>query len=112
MSVSRVQKTLHKYRTTLKMCRHESDYAILYDYMEMDHLLRHSCWTEEKPVRMDEDTVKIYRPRQLRAVRVPVHSLQHRRHGAEGVYGMFSGTLDSHATALNGDRHKLRGLAP
>ena len=52
------------------MCRHESDYAILYNYMEMDHLLCHSCWTEEKPVRIDEDLVKIYRPRQLRAVRV------------------------------------------
>ena len=33
-----------------------------------------------------------------------VPSLQHRRHGAEWVYGMFSGTLDIHATALNGGR--------
>lgn len=37
MSVNRVQKILHEYRTTLKMCRHESDYAVLYDYMEMEH---------------------------------------------------------------------------
>ena len=41
-----------------------------------------------------------------------VPSLQHRYHDAEGVYGMLSGALDSHATALNGGRHKLRGLAP
>ena len=89
MSVSRVQKTLHKYRTTLKMCRHESDYAILYDYMEMDHLLRHSCWTEEKPVRMDEDTVKIYRPRQLRAVRYGAFAAtptSRRRRGVRDVF--------------------------
>ena len=70
MSVSEFQQALHKFRTTLKRCRHKSDYSILYNYMEMEHLLCHSCWTEEKPVRMDEDTVKIYRPRQLRAVRV------------------------------------------
>ena len=70
MSVSRFQKALHKYCTTLKMCRHESDYAVLYDYMEMGHLLCHSCWIEEKQVRMDSDTVKIFRPNQLRAVRV------------------------------------------
>ena len=90
MSVSRVQKILHKYRTTLKMCRHESDYAILYNYMEMDHLLCHSCCTEEKQVRMDEDTVKIYRPRQLRAVRVhgafAATPTSRRRRGVRGVF--------------------------
>ena len=70
MSVSRFQKALHECRTTLKMCGHKSDYAVLYDYMDMEHLWCHSCWIEEKPVRVDEDTVKIYRPRQLRAVRI------------------------------------------
>ena len=70
MSVSEFQKTLHEFRTTLKRCSHKSDYAVLYNYMDMEHLLCHSCWTEEKQVRMDEDTVKIYRPKQLRAVRV------------------------------------------
>ena len=64
------QNILYETRTTLKMCKHESDYAILYDYMKMEHLLCHFCWNEEKPVRMDEDTVQIYRPNQLRAVRV------------------------------------------
>lgn len=70
MSVSKFQEALHKCCTTLKMCEHKSDYAVMYDYMEMEHLLCHSCWTEEKPVRIDEDLVKIYRPRQLRVVRV------------------------------------------
>ena len=49
---------------------YQTSSAVLYDYMEMEYLLCHSCWTEEKPVRIDEDTIKIYRPKQLRAIRV------------------------------------------
>ena len=70
MSVSEFQQALHKFRTTLKMCSHKSDYVVLYNYMDMEHLLCHFCWNEEKPIRIDEDLVKIYRPNQLRAVRV------------------------------------------
>ena len=55
---------------TLKRRSHESDYVVLYDYMDTERLLRHSCWNEEKPVRIDEDLVKIYRPKQLCAIRV------------------------------------------
>ncbi len=59
---SMFQNVLHETRTTLKMCKHESDYVVLYNYMKMEHLLCHSCWNEEKPVRINEDTVKIFRP--------------------------------------------------
>ena len=70
MSLERFQEALHKCRTTLKRCEHASDYSILYDYMNMEQLLCHSCWNEEKPVRIDEDTVHIFRPKQMHAVRV------------------------------------------
>ena len=36
-----------------------------------------------------------------------VPSLQHRCHGAEGIYGVFFGTLDSHATAQNCGRAQI-----
>ena len=70
MSASKFQEAIHRYCTTLKMCKHESDYTILYDYVDMEQLLCHSCWNEEKPVRIDADTVHIFRPNQMRAVRV------------------------------------------
>ena len=70
MSVSEFQQELHKCCTTLKGCSHESDYAVLYNYMYMEHLLCHSCWNKEEPVRIDTDTVKIFRPNQMRAVLV------------------------------------------
>ena len=70
MSVSEFQNFLRKCRTTISACKHDGDYAVLYDDVDMDHLLCHSCWNEEKPVRIDADTVKIFRPNQLRSVRV------------------------------------------
>ena len=70
MSVSEFQKALHKHSTTIKACEHESDYAVLYDDVAMEHLLCHSCWNEEKPVRMDADTVKIFWPNQIRAIQL------------------------------------------
>ena len=45
-----VQKLMHvaiyETRTILKMCKHESDYAIPYNYVKMKRLLCHSCWNE------------------------------------------------------------------
>ena len=38
--------------------------------MYMEHLLCHSCWNKEDLVRIDTDTVKIFRPNQMRAVLV------------------------------------------
>ena len=40
MSTSEFQRALYKYYMTLKMCKHESDYTVLYDYMDMKHLMR------------------------------------------------------------------------
>ena len=40
MSTSEFQRALYKYYTTLKICKHESDYTVLYDYMDMKHLMR------------------------------------------------------------------------
>ena len=62
MSTSKFQEASYGYCTTFKTCRHESDYLVLYDYVGMKQLLCHPCWNEEKPVRMDADTVKIFRP--------------------------------------------------
>ena len=70
MSASKFQEALRRYCTTIKMCEHESDYSVLYDYVDMEQLLCHSCWNEEKPVRINEDTVHIFRPSQMHAVRV------------------------------------------
>ena len=56
--------------------------------MYMEHLLCHSCWNKDEPVRIDTDTVKIFRPNQMRAVLV--HALQHRCHGAEKLHKMLS----------------------
>ena len=70
MSLERFQEALHKHSTTIQACKHESDYAILYNDVAMDHLLCHACWNEEKPVRIDADTVKIFRPNQIRAIRL------------------------------------------
>ena len=70
MSASKFQEALYRYCTTLNACKHESDYTILYDYVDMEQLLCHSCWNEEKPVRIDDDTVHIFRPKQMHAVRV------------------------------------------
>ena len=47
-----------------------SDYSVLYDYVDMEQLLCHSCWNEEKPVRIDDDTIHIFRPSQMHAVRI------------------------------------------
>ena len=56
---------LRKFRA-IKMCKHESDYVVVYDSIDMKHILCHSCWNKEEPVRIDADTVKIFRPYQLR----------------------------------------------
>ena len=40
MVTSEFQRALCKYCTTLNMCKHESDYTVLYDYMDMKHLMR------------------------------------------------------------------------
>lgn len=70
MSVSEFQDFLRECRTTIRACGHNGDYAVLYDDVDMDHLLCHSCWNKEVQARIDADTVKIFRPNQLRAVRV------------------------------------------
>lgn len=70
MSVSEFQQALHECCTTIIGCDHKSDYAVLYDYMDMEYLLCHSCWNEEKPVRIDSDTVKAYKPKQMHVIRV------------------------------------------
>ena len=70
METSRFQEALRRYCTTLKRCKHESDYSVLYDYISMEQLLCHPCWNEERQVRIDDDTVRIFRPKQLHAVRV------------------------------------------
>ena len=54
----------------INACEHDSDYAVLYDYMDTDHLLCRSCWNMEEHVRIDADTIKIFKPRQLRATLV------------------------------------------
>ena len=90
MSVSEFQQALHKFRTTLKRCRHKSDYSVLYDYMDMEHLLCHSCWTEEKPVRMDEDTVKIYRAETVARGTGAMPELQHVCYRTEKVHKVLS----------------------
>ncbi len=70
MSSSGFQKALHRYCTTIKACSHESDYSVLYDYVDMEQLLCHSCWNDENPARIDNDTVKIFRPNQMHAIRI------------------------------------------
>ena len=70
MSLEKFQKALHARSTTIKMCEHESDYAVLRSYMDMECILCHACWNKEEQVRMDADTVKIFRPNQIRSVRV------------------------------------------
>ena len=70
MSVGKFQEALRRYCTTLRRCRHASDYSVLYDYVDMEQLLCHSCWNAEEPVRIDDGTVKIFRPKQMHAVRV------------------------------------------
>ena len=70
MSISKFQEALHRCCTTLKRCTHESDYSILYDYMNMEHIWCHACWNEKKPVRIDENTVHIFRPKQMHAIRI------------------------------------------
>ena len=48
MSVSEFQKALHQRYTTIKACKHDSDYAVLHDYVDRELLLCHSCWNDEK----------------------------------------------------------------
>ena len=70
MSAGKFQEVLHRYCTTIRACMHESDYSVLYDYVDMEQLMCHSCWNKEVPVRIDADTVKIFRPNQMHVVRV------------------------------------------
>ena len=70
MSVSEFQNALHERYTTIKACKHESDYAVLHDYVDRELLLCNSCWNMESPVRIDDDTVHIFRPNQMCVVRV------------------------------------------
>lgn len=68
MSATEFQKELHRYCTTINVCDHKKDYAVLYDDVGMSYLLCHACWNKEKLVRIDTNIVKIYRPNQLRSV--------------------------------------------
>lgn len=70
MSLSKFQDALHKCCTTIKACEHESDYAVLHSYMDMERLLCHACWNKEEPVLIDADTVKIFRPNQILSIRL------------------------------------------
>ena len=70
MSAGKFQEVLHRYCTTIRACMHESDYSVLYDYVDMEQLMCHFCWNKEVPVRIDADTVKIFRPNQMHVVRV------------------------------------------
>ena len=70
MSVSEFQAALHERYTTIKACNHKSNYAVLRDYVDRKFLLCHACWNEEKPVRINEDTVHIFKPNQMHVVLV------------------------------------------
>lgn len=70
MPANKIQKALYKHGTAVMACSHESDYSVLYNGVDMEHLMCSSCWNEENPVRIDADTVKILRPNQIRTVRL------------------------------------------
>ena len=58
--------------TTIKVCEHESDYAsyctVTWTWNSL--ICAIPAGTREKPVRIDADTVNIFRPNQIRAVRL------------------------------------------
>ena len=74
---------------SIKVCEHDSDYSVLYDFVGMRHVMCNSCWHEEEHVRTGRDTVSILWKWQLRAVKRGVPSLRHGRYGADGMYRMF-----------------------
>ena len=75
----------------IRVCEHESDYSVLYDFVGMRHAMCNSCWHEEEHVRTGRDTESIFRKWQLRAVNVVCLRWQRRCHGAEGMYQVLSG---------------------
>ena len=54
----------------IKVCEHDSDYSVLYDFVGMRHAMCNACWHEEEHVRTGKDTVSVFRKWQLRAVNV------------------------------------------
>ena len=86
-SVSEFQKLLHKHCTTIRACKHESDYAVLYNDIDLDHLLCHSCWNREEPVRLDADTAHISsQPDTRRAGTVHAVRMSRRRRTVQDVF--------------------------
>lgn len=59
---------MHKSYDSIRMCEHDRDYSVLYDFVGIRHEMCHSCWNEEEYVRTGNDTVSILRKWQLRAV--------------------------------------------
>ena len=55
---------------SIKVCEHDSDYSVLYDFVGMRHAMCNSCWHEEEHVRTSKDTVSVFRKWQLRAMNV------------------------------------------
>ena len=55
---------------SIRVCEHESDYSVLYDFVGMRHAMCNACWHEEEHARTGRDTVSIFRKWQLRAVNV------------------------------------------
>ena len=55
---------------SIKICEHDSDYSVLYDFVGMRHVMCNTCWHEEEHVRTGKDTVSVLRKWQLRAANV------------------------------------------
>ena len=55
---------------SIKVCEHDSDYSVLYDFVGMRHVMCNSCWHEEEHVHTSKDTISVFRKWQLRAANV------------------------------------------
>ncbi len=56
--------------TGIKICGHDSDYSVMYDFVDTRHVMCNSCWNEETQVRTGRNTVSILRQWQLRVANI------------------------------------------
>ena len=71
---------------SIKVCEHDSDYSVLYDFVGMRHVMCNSCWHEEEHVRTSKDTVSILLEMAVACGERGVPSLRHGRYGAKGLH--------------------------
>ena len=78
----------------IKVCEHDSDYSVLYDFVGMRHAMCNSCWHEEETRAHEQGHGKCISEMAVACGECGVPSLRRGRYGADGMYQMLSGFIE------------------